>query len=83
MVLSCVDGLFTIGDRQWRKLAAMFEKPIQQIDFRLRGNGWGAKCHVVAVIKMGVLYSWGAYFVFVPIIPILQYSRCLVLRGIY
>ena len=54
--LSCVDSLLTIRDRQWRKLAAMFEKPTQQIHFRLCGNGclflYGC-FDVVAVIKMG------------------------------
>ena len=46
--ISCVDSLLTIGDRHWRKLATTFQKPNQQIHFRLRSNGY--------------LFIWGACF---------------------
>ena len=59
------------------------KQPNQQIHFRFAQNGclfmWGAyfwmgayKCDVVVVIKMSALYSRGAYFVWVLIIPILR-----------
>ena len=63
--LSRVDSLLTIRDRQWRKLAATFEKPTQQIHFRLCGNGclflYGC-FDVVAVIKMGAYIFMGCLF---------------------
>ena len=74
-------SLLTIGKKHWRKLAATFEKPTQQINFRLCGNRclfmWGAYLCMGTykrnLVVNGCLYSWGAYFLWVPIIPILRY----------
>ena len=37
-LLSFADNLLAIGDRHWQKGAAMFEKPTQQIHFRIRND---------------------------------------------
>ena len=72
--VSCVESLLTIRDRYQRMLAATFEKPYQQIHFRLHSNEclfmWGAyfcmgayKHNVVVEIKIGAyIYSWGVLF---------------------
>ena len=63
-LLSRVDSLLTIGDRHWRKVAAMFERAKSVNSLPFARNGclfmWGAcfctgayKHDVVVVIKMG------------------------------
>ena len=83
--LSRVDSLLIIGDTYWRKVAAMFEKAESANSLPFARNRclfmWGAyfcmgayKCDGVVVIKMGAyVYLWGAYFVWVLIIPISWY----------
>ena len=84
-LLSRVDSLLTIRDRHWRKVATAFKQAESANSLPFARNRclfmWGAyfcvsayKRDVVVVIKMGAyLYSWGAYFVWVLIIPILWY----------
>ena len=71
--LSRVDSLLTIGDRHWRKVAAMFKKAdsANSFVFVVHVHMGAYKRDVVVVIKMG------ADFVWVLIIPILRYMCSL------
>ena len=62
------------GDRHWQKVGAMFEKAksANSLPFALHFHMGAYKRNVVVVIENGFLYSWGAYFVCVLIIPILR-----------
>ena len=84
--LYCVDSLLTFGDRHWRKVAATFKKaeslPFAVYFYMGAYFCMGAyKRDVVAVIKMGAPYSWGAYFVWMLIIPILWYYASVCIDG--
>ena len=78
------DSLLTIGNRHWRKVAAMFETAKSANSLLFTWNGclfmWGAyfcmgayKCDVVVVIKVRAYIHEVLYFVWVLIIPILRY----------
>ena len=67
-----VNSLLTTGHWHWWKLVAMFEKPNQQIYFRLCCNG-AFSCGVPTFVWLLMrcdqnwcLYLWGAYFLWVP-----------------
>ena len=84
--LSCANSLITIGDRRWKKLAATFKKLDQQIHCCFHGN-WGPSCGVpifvwVLINECGCCnwngwHSWGAYFLWVPILLILYSSHLM------
>ena len=55
--VSCVDSLLTIGDRHWRKIAAMFKNAKFTSICTVTGAFFvwvlNYKCNVFVVIKMG------------------------------